>query len=93
MRLIDADELMTVTDIREDGTENTYVPYSEIEDAPVAYDPDKIVAELEKKRMDALRAFRENKGTAFGHATEWVYDAWNEAAEIVKRGGMNESQT
>lgn len=34
MRLIDADKLMTLTDVREDGTETTYVPYSEIEDAP-----------------------------------------------------------
>ena len=33
MRLIDAENLMTVTDIREDGTEITYVPYSEIESA------------------------------------------------------------
>lgn len=47
MRLIDADELMTVTDVREDGTEVTYVPYSEIEDAPTAYDPDKVMKQLE----------------------------------------------
>lgn len=45
-RLIDAEELMTVTDIREDGTEVTYVPYSEIEDAPTAYDPDEVVDRL-----------------------------------------------
>ena len=32
-RLIDASNLLTVTDIREDGTESTYVPYEEIEDA------------------------------------------------------------
>lgn len=43
MRLIGADELSTVTDIREDGTEFTYIPYSEIEEAPTAYDIDKIV--------------------------------------------------
>ena len=43
MKLIDADELSTVTDIREDGTEFTYIPYSEIEEAPTAYDIDKIV--------------------------------------------------
>lgn len=47
MRLIYADELMTVTDVREDGTEVTYVPYSEIEDAPTAYDPDKVMKQLE----------------------------------------------
>ena len=43
MRLIDAENLMTVTDIREDGTEITYVPYSEIESAPTAYDLNKVV--------------------------------------------------
>lgn len=48
MRLIDADELSTVTDIREDGTEFTYIPYSEIEEAPTAYDIDKIVERLEE---------------------------------------------
>ncbi len=48
MRLIDAENLMTVTDIREDGAEITYVPYSEIESAPTAYDPDKVVEQLEK---------------------------------------------
>lgn len=52
MRLIDADNLMTVTDIREDGTEITYVPYSEIEDAPTAYDLDKVVEGLEGYREE-----------------------------------------
>ena len=33
-KLIDVSNLLTVTDIREDGTESTYVPYEEIEDAP-----------------------------------------------------------
>jgi len=47
MRLIDAENLMTVTDICEDGTEITYVPYSEIESAPTTYDVDKVVAQLE----------------------------------------------
>lgn len=45
-RLIDAENLMTVTDICEDGTEITYVPYSEIESAPTAYDVDKVVATI-----------------------------------------------
>lgn len=35
MRLIDADKLMTITDIKENGTEFTYVPYSEIENAEI----------------------------------------------------------
>lgn len=39
MGLIDAENLMTVTDICEDGTE--------IESAPTTYDVDKVVAQLE----------------------------------------------
>lgn len=89
MRLIDAENLMTVTDIREDGAEITYVPYSEIESAPTAYDVDKVVEQLEMRRMDALRRLNENKGTAFGYASEWVYNAWNDAIEIVKGGGVD----
>lgn len=34
MKAIDASELTTVTDIQMDGTEKTYVLYSEIEEAP-----------------------------------------------------------
>ena len=90
MRLIDAENLMTVTDIREDGAEITYVPYSEIESAPTAYDVDKVVEQLEMRRMDALRRLNENKGTAFGYASEWVYNAWNDAIEIVKGGGVDD---
>lgn len=54
---------------------------------PIACDMDKIIKQLEKRRMDALRQLLENKGTAFGRASEWVYNAWNEALEIVKGGG------
>ena len=39
--LIDVSNLLTVTDIREDGSEFTYVPYSEIEDAPTIIEADK----------------------------------------------------
>lgn len=39
--------------------------------------------------MDALRRLNENKGTAFGCASEWVYNAWNDAIEIVKGGGVD----
>lgn len=41
-----------------------------VDEQPTAYDPDKVVVELEKKKMDASRALRENKGTAFGRASE-----------------------
>ena len=39
-RLIE-DEFITVTDIREDGSEFTYVFYEEIEDAPTIIEADK----------------------------------------------------
>lgn len=53
------------------------------------YDPDKVVEQLEKRRMDALRRLNENKGTAFGCASECVYNACNDAIEIVKGGGVD----
>lgn len=55
MRLIDADGLSTVTDIREDGTEFTYIPYSEIEEAPTAYDVEKVVEQLEVLRDKTVK--------------------------------------
>lgn len=76
MRLIDAENLMTVTDIREDGTEITYVPYSEIESAPTAYDPDKVVEQLE----EACISLSDYPG--------YTVDI-EKAIEIVKGGGVN----
>ena len=41
-RLIDASNILTVTEIRSDGSEHTYVPYySEIEEAPAIIEADK----------------------------------------------------
>lgn len=40
-RLIDASQLLTVTECREDGTEYCYVPYTHIEDAPTIIEADK----------------------------------------------------
>ena len=62
---------------------------SVIDAQPTAYDVDKVVEKLEKRRMDALRHLRENKGTEFGYASECVYNALNEAVEIVKGGGVD----
>lgn len=39
--LIDINELTTVTEIKPDGSECTYVPYSEIENANVVVEADK----------------------------------------------------
>lgn len=43
--LIDVSTLLTVTDIKSDGSEFTYVPYSEIEDAPTIIETDKAESE------------------------------------------------
>lgn len=82
MRLIDAENLMTVTDIRKDGTEITYVPYSEIESAPTAYDPDKVVEQLENERKFWENAYDSNLGKEKARSYE-------HAIEIVKGGGID----
>ena len=92
MRLIDADalkkDLKSVT--LSNGTlVNTNAVLHLLEEYPTAYDVDKVVEQLEKRRMDALRRLNENKGTAFGCASEWVYNALNDAIEIVKGGGVD----
>ena len=89
MRLIDAENLMTVTDIREDGTEITYVPYSEIESAPTAYDPDKVVEQLEKLKSlvpvnRVLDDIVNDKPKELG-----MLIAYEKAIEIVKGGGVD----
>ena len=40
-RLIDASQLLTVTECKEDGTEQCYIPYTHIEDAPTIIEADK----------------------------------------------------
>lgn len=75
MGLIDTENLMTVTDIREDGTEITYVPYSEIESAPTAYDVDAVVKQLEEYREEM-----EQFGCS-GMLSDMI--------EIVKGGGLD----
>lgn len=88
-RLIDAENLMTVTDIREDGTEITYVPYSEIESAPTAYDPEKVVKQLEELRSlvpvnRVLDDIVNEKPKELG-----MLIAYRKAIEIVKGGGVD----
>lgn len=88
-RLIDAENLMTVTDIREDGTEITYVPYSENESAPTAYDPEKVVKQLEELRSlvpvnRVLDDIVNEKPKELG-----MLIAYRKAIEIVKGGGVD----
>ena len=42
-RLIDASQLLTVTECKEDGTEYCYIPYAHIEDAPTIIEADREV--------------------------------------------------
>lgn len=89
MRLIDAENLMTVTDIREDGTEITYVPYSEIESAPTAYDQDKVVEQLEENADKNRDFYKVNlNDNAQGQMIAYLH-----AIEIVKGVGVNDSFT
>lgn len=95
MGLIDADALkeycMNASKSDDDFRRVSLATLASVIDAqPTAYDPDKVVEKLEKRRMDALRHLRENKGTEFGYASECVYNALNEAVEIVKVGGVDE---
>lgn len=97
MRLIDADALkeycMNASKSDDDFRRVSLATLASVIDAqPTAYDPDKVVEKLEKRRMDALRHLRENKGTEFGYASECVYNALNEAVEIVKGGGADEME-
>ena len=94
MRLIDADALkeycVRASKSDDDFRRVSLATLASVIDAqPTAYDVDKVVEKLEKRRMDALRHLRENKGTEFGYASECVYNALNEAVEIVKGGGVN----
>lgn len=96
MRLIDAENLMTVTDIREDGTEITYVPYSEIESAPTAYDLDKVVEQLEERTAFLKDCTKYGNKTADQQSKSYdtmmmyeVKDLVDDLLEIVKAGGVD----
>lgn len=95
MGLIDADALkeycMNASKSDDDFRRVSLTTLASVIDAqPTAYDVDKVVEKLEKRRTDALRHLRENKGAEFGYASECVYNALNEAVEIVKGGGVDE---
>lgn len=83
MRLIDADGLSTVTDIREDGTEFTYIPYSEIEEAPTAYDIDKVVEQLSCNECDECELVDVCNANMLDGFMEKI-------CEIVKAGGKDD---
>lgn len=83
MRLIDADELITITEIREDGQEYTYVSYSDIEKAPtVYYDIDKVVEKLENYDTCTDRCV----GRRYCYSCKDLVIDRDDAIEIVKDG-------
>lgn len=97
MRLIDANALkeycMRASKSDDDFRRVSLATLASVIDAqPTAYDVDKVVEKLEKRRMEALRHLRENKGAEFGYASECVYNALNEAVEIVEGGGVDEME-
>ena len=89
-KLIDADPVLDNLSGRLESMKDYDAVKDVINNMPIAYDVDKVAEKLEKRRMDALRHLRENKGTEFGYASECVYNALNEAVEIVKGGGVDE---
>ena len=88
MRLVDADELLTVTEIREDGTEFSFVHCSEIEDAKVVYDVDAVVKQLEE-----LNKYNLNLADCMldiqSHGLNRHFICLEDAIEIVKGGGVD----
>ena len=78
--------------IRIDSTNEEYVPYVRYEDMvncvmnmPTAYDVDKVVEELEKLADENYKAYC----IAFNSDDRAEYDAYTNAIEIVKGGGVD----
>ena len=95
MRLIDVDKLLETLQDLEPHCDNKqyengmlkmlryYMPQI-INDEPTAYDIDKVVAELEKLADENYKAYC----IAFNSDDRAEYDAYTNAIEIVKRGGV-----
>lgn len=87
MRLMDADKLNFSEQHYNKSQTKAILDF--VDAQPTAYDPDKAVKQLEKKRADALSMLRQNKGTLLEYVFKSEYDIWNEAVEIVKGGGVD----
>lgn len=85
MRLIDADELRWA--IRNNASKSVPIwVYQTIDNAPTAYDVDKVVAQLEDRKSLMLETFKISesdidRGRIYG---------MDKAIEIVKAGGADE---
>ena len=87
-RLIDADDVMEMlTNIE---LSCTVIPITEaklrLRDIPTAYDIDKVVEELEKLADESYKAYC----IAFNSDDRAEYDAYTNAIEIVKQGGVSD---
>ena len=88
MRLIDADKLLNQGyEIVVDGLQyDTCNKSIDIDTIPTAYDIDKVVEELEKLADESYRAYC----IAFNSDDRAEYDAYTDAIEIVKQGGVSD---
>ena len=90
-RLIDADELISILgfeNTQEERDENVWkiiiIALEGIDRIPTAYDPDKVVEQLENERKFWENAYDSNLGKEKARSYE-------HAIEIVKGGGADES--
>ena len=82
MRLIDADKLLE--ELRKDHP-TIYGIFYDIKYSPTAYDVDKVIDELMEKYYSC--DLTKTDGSEY---EDGRFDAYNDAIEIVKRGGVQE---
>ena len=93
MRLIDADNINfhcnydgdctgDIDDCKKCG--NYICDFRDIQEQPIAYDLDNVVEELEKLADESYKAYC----IAFNSDDRAEYDAYTNAIEIVKQGGV-----
>lgn len=95
-RLIDTDELIDILgfeDTQEERDENVgeIITLEDIDRIPTAYDPDKVVEQLEKKIQTHARCIEyENKNGTITEEFQQrkAVEVLKEAVEIVKGGGV-----
>ena len=91
MRLIDADLLKSYIIAACDGqiSKRADILWDVINRQPTAYDVDKVLEQLDREKLKALRAYNEDKGTAYSYASSCRLDAYKKALKIVKVGGID----
>lgn len=81
MRLIDADKIVNYQVTADDGKRYVLLPVEKLSDIPTAYDVEKVVEELERKKALYDINFQ-----------GWSASKIQDAIDIVKRGELNESE-